>query len=100
MAHCTSGQLSDLADVLAKIRRLPGVLEARPGIFHIGRTAFLHFHARNERRWADARCGKEWGDEIPIDFDAPASAREAFLRVVAARHRATFALLSRTTRRA
>src|SRR5207253_50467 len=53
MGHARREELLDIADVLDKVRSLPGVSERSPGIFYIGRTSFLHFHTKAGDRWAD-----------------------------------------------
>lgn len=58
MSHCPYKHLVDLEDCLTEIRRWPGMLELRPGIFYLGRTAFLHFHLKDGARSADVRAGK------------------------------------------
>ena len=99
MAHASSANLRGIADVLAKIRGLPGIQETRPGIFYIRRQPFLHFHVRGDARWADAKIGPVWGPEIPLPFGAGARAKSAFVREVRARYEACAATRTRFGRR-
>jgi len=81
MAHCPYDQLRDLEDVFAVIRGWPGLNEPKPGIFYVGRTAFLHFHVKDERRWADVRDGADFAS-IDIPPTAGAPQRRRFLERV------------------
>lgn len=38
--------LDDLADLFATVRTWAGVIEKRPGVFHVRRQSFLHFQPR------------------------------------------------------
>jgi hypothetical protein len=51
--HCPYKNLADLKDCLAAIRRWSGIVEPKPGIFYLGRTAFLHFHLTDGLRSAN-----------------------------------------------
>lgn len=72
MAHCPYSDLADLEPALAEIRTWKDIREKSPGVFYLKRTPFLHFHIKDGVRWADARCGKDWGPKIvlrtPPDF--------------------------------
>ena len=72
--------LEDLADVLGEIRHWTGISEPKPGIFYLGRVAFLHFHLQQERRWADVRSGADWGPSIDVSIGASGAAKKALLR--------------------
>ena len=87
MAHCPYEKLGDLEDQLAKIRTWPLVKEKSPGVFYIKSLPFLHFHVKAERRWADARDGKNWGERIDVPFAAKVTAKRAFLKEVERRYR-------------
>src|SRR5262249_12984985 len=91
MGHARHDDLRDLADLFAEIRRLPDVVEPRPGIFYLRRVPFLHFHTKAGRRWADAKTGATWGPEIEIPLGAGRRARFAFRRRVLACYQQTTA---------
>jgi hypothetical protein len=80
MAHCPPERLQDLADVLDEVRRWPGVSEPKPRIFYLRRDAFLHFHLTDEKRWADARCGADWGPSIDAPIGASDAVKKGLLR--------------------
>ena len=80
MARCPAGLLDDLADVLAAVRRWPRVVERSPGVFYVGRTPFLHFHALRTGRVADARDGRDWGERIALDPPLGPARRRALRR--------------------
>ena len=94
MAHCPPGLLDDIADVLAGVRRWPGIVEKSPGVFYARRNPFLHFHlvkggpVDGERRRADVKGRAGW---TSLDLPRPISAakRRAFLRLLGARYRET-----------
>ena len=89
MAHCPPEQLRDLTDVLAALRGWEGISEAKPGIFYLRRTPFLHFHFKDGRRWADARDGADWGKPIDIPLGSRPRQKAAFLSAVSAYYRNT-----------
>jgi hypothetical protein len=93
MAHCPYDRLADLGDILAVIRGLADLAEPRPGIFYLRRMSFLHFHYKDERRWADVRDGADWGAEVDIPFGAGPDAKRRFLQTVSRRYAATRAAL-------
>jgi hypothetical protein len=78
VAHCPYEKLADLKDCLAAIRELPSIVEPKPGIFYLGRTAFLHFHLQDGVRSADVRAGKEWGIVLEIPLNASAERKKDF----------------------
>ncbi len=73
MGRCPYDQLKDIEPLLMQIRKLPQIKEPKPGIFYLKNQGFLHFHLKEDRRWADAREGERWGSEIEIPFN-PAKA--------------------------
>ena len=78
--HCPYEALADLEEVLAEVRTWDHIRETAPGVFYVKRTPFLHFHVNKEGdRWADARCGKDWGKKLVIARPAGAAARKSFL---------------------
>jgi hypothetical protein len=86
MAHCPFEKLSDIALVLESIRMLPAIKEKKPGIFYIGSQSFLHFHIKENRRWADARDGSGWGKEIEIPLGPNRLQTNEFMNEVIRRH--------------
>jgi hypothetical protein len=97
MAHCPYDRLSDLEDVFALMRTWPGMKEPKPGIFYVGRTAFLHFHVKDERRWADVREGADFAS-IDIPPGAGAPERRCFLDRVQRQFRKASAPAARRAR--
>jgi len=91
VAHCPYKNLTDLKDCLAAIRQWPGIVEPKPGIFYLGRAAFLHFHLKDGIRSADARAGGNWGSIIKIPIGASAGMKKRFLSEVKRRYKATVA---------
>lgn len=68
MAHCPPEKLQDLEVIFEQLRQWPGLTEKKTGTFYYRGKGFLHFHIKGERRWADARSGKDWGSEIDCPF--------------------------------
>ena len=60
MKHATPQALAQVADLLAQLRAVPGLVEKRPGIFYRKGRAFLHFHEDPAGLFADVRPGEEW----------------------------------------
>jgi len=44
MKHATAETLAGFGDLLEQLRRIPGLVEKRPGVFYRKSRAFLHFH--------------------------------------------------------
>jgi hypothetical protein len=82
MAHCPYDQLLDMEEALDKIRKQPLLKEKKPGIFYIKNQSFLHFHIKDDRRWADARDGKQWGPQIDLPFNASKKIVQNFITEV------------------
>lgn len=91
MAHCPYDQLADLEPALQEIRSWEFIVEPSPGVFYIKRTPFLHFHVKGDARWADARCGKDWGEQLDIPSPASRNQCKAFLVSVSEYYAATCA---------
>jgi len=89
MAHANYEDLADLEPILDLVRTWTGIQERKPGIFYLRGRAFLHFHTKGERRWADARVGAEWGPELEIAPSARAKERKVFLKALEAAYAAT-----------
>ena len=101
MAHCPFEKLGDLRAVLDEMRAWPGIEEAKPGIFHLKRTAFLHFHIdRDGRRSADVRDGADWGEPLDVPLPASAAAQRRLLAEARRRHAATTLHLAGARKRA
>lgn len=55
MRHARPDDLEPLADLLARVREIPGLTERTPGTFYRGSQAFLHFHADPAGLFADLK---------------------------------------------
>jgi hypothetical protein len=62
VAHCPYEKIADLEPVFEEMRGWPGIKEKSPGVFYVKSTPFLHFHVKDDDRWADVRAGKTWGE--------------------------------------
>ncbi len=97
MGHASPEELTDLARELAAVRTWPDINEPTPNTFYIRRRPFLHFHTKDGRRWADVRCGADWGPSVEIPSPASAAARAKFLKTIERHYRETVG--SMTTKR-
>ena len=95
MAHCPYDSLADLETELEAIRSLEMLREPKPGIFYLKSKPFLHFHLKDGMRWADARCGHDWGPALDVPFQLSAKARKAFLAEVKRYYAETIAALTK-----
>jgi len=95
MGHTKPEMLADIAAELAAVRGLEGIKERSPGVFYYKSIAFLHFHDKNGKRWADVKSPRGYR-EVAIDFQADARARRKFVQSVTDAH----ALLSKETKAA
>lgn len=91
MAHCPSEHLKDLKTVFTEIREWPFIKERAPGVFYLRQTPFLHFHynAKESRRYAHSRNGKDWGSELAVPEPLRGREAEKFLEVIRSRYEKT-----------
>ncbi len=66
MKHAGPQALAELTDLLARIRRLPGLVEKRPGVFYRRSEAFLHFHEDPTGLFADLRLAGADFERLPL----------------------------------
>jgi len=67
MKHAAEPALTELAPLLAEIRRLPGLQERKPGIFYRRSQAFLHFHEDPSGLFADAKLGAPTFERMAVN---------------------------------
>jgi len=60
MRHATAATLAGFGELLEQLRRIPGLIEKRPGVFYRKGRAFLHFHEDPVGLFADYRPAEEW----------------------------------------
>ena len=61
MKHAGASALQSLEELLASLRRLPGLIERKPGIFYAKSQAFLRFHEDPVGLFADVKLtGREF----------------------------------------
>lgn len=60
MKHATDASLDAVDDLLAQVRRIPGLTEKKRGVFYRKSRAFLHFHEDPSGMYADLRVADEW----------------------------------------
>jgi hypothetical protein len=53
--HATSDTLSRISSLLVDVRKVPGLVERKPGVFYRKSRAFLHFHEHGDDVFADLR---------------------------------------------
>jgi len=92
MAHCPIEKLADIEKLLQEIRTLERIQEKSKGIFYLKSKGFLHFHLKDEQRWADVRDGAEWGSQIDLPFHPNKKTQENFLLEIKKRHKKTLKL--------
>jgi hypothetical protein len=59
--HADEATFEQLQDLLASLRKLPGVVERRPGAFSFRSRALLHFHDDPTGPYADLKVSPEEG---------------------------------------
>ncbi len=83
MGHCKPKELKDISTVLDSIRNIgPAIVEKKEGVFYYNSKAFLHFHSKDNKRWADIKSGKNWGPSVDIVFNPTKNQTKKFLSVV------------------
>ena len=60
MKHAGPQALAILEALLGQLRRLPGLVEKKPGVFYRRGRAFLHFHEDPAGLFADLKTGEEF----------------------------------------
>ncbi len=60
MKHATDAALDAIADLLAQIRTVPGLVEKKRGVFYRKGKAFLHFHEDPAGMFGDLRVADVW----------------------------------------
>jgi hypothetical protein len=60
MKHAGPDAIEKLAPVIAKLRKLAGLRESKPGVFYRGSSAFLHFHEDPAGFFADIKVDGEF----------------------------------------
>jgi hypothetical protein len=86
VAHCPPEMLDDLGVLFAEVRKWPGVVEKRRGVFYVGRAPFLHFHRTADGgRRADVKGASGWRS---FDLPRPLSParRSGFVRALRAQY--------------
>jgi len=68
MRHARDNALDELEDLLAAIRRQPGLVEKKRGVFYRKSKAFLHFHEDPAGLFADLRAGDHW-ERLPVNTE-------------------------------
>lgn len=89
LAHCPFSKLTDIKDVLDKVRTFEKLKEKSPGIFYFKSKGFLHFHEKDGCRWADVRNGNDWGSELDLPFDPSQRKKDMFIKEVKKRYTKT-----------
>ncbi|MDP1631931.1 MAG: hypothetical protein Q8L66_10985 [Caulobacter sp.] len=69
MKHAGPAALDALEPLLTGLRALPGLKEARRGVFHHRSKAFLHFHEDPSGLHADLRRGEAF-ERFRVETDA------------------------------
>jgi len=59
-------RLKPIKDLIDKLRRLPGIVERKPGIFYARGKAFLHFHEDPMGLFADVKVDNDW-ERFPVN---------------------------------
>jgi hypothetical protein len=87
MAHCPYERLADLETLFDDVRAWAGIREPKPGIFYCKSKPFLHFHIKDDARWADVRSAGAWER---IDAPAPLAGKrmQAFAKRIKTHHTA------------
>ena len=73
MAHAKQSDLVDLTSLLTNIRALEGLKEKSFGCFYLKGKGILHFHMKQERRFAHVFDGKMWKE---VDLPSKLSVKD------------------------
>jgi hypothetical protein len=78
MRHATDATLDAHEPLLAAIRKLPGLVERKRGVWYRSSRAFLHFHEDPAGLFADVRLA---GDFVRLRAQTQAERRELLRRI-------------------
>ena len=67
MKHASQAALGQLESLLQKLRRLPGLVEKKPGIFYVKSSAYLHFHEDPAGLFADVKLNAEGFERFQVN---------------------------------
>lgn len=67
MKHAGPQALARLEPLLGELRRLPGLVERKPGRFYRRGAAFLHFHEDPAGLFADVKLDGQRFDRFGVD---------------------------------
>lgn len=95
MAHCPYQKLADLRESLVEIRKWREIREMKRGVFYLRRMPFLHFHLKDGDRWADVRCGKDWGPSIRISINGSAKEQRRLVSAIRRCYEASLAVIAK-----
>ena len=82
MGHCKPEELMDIKELLTELASFEKVKEKKFGTFYLKSKGFLHFHSKENKRWADIRDGEHWGEPVYLKFNPSAGAQKKFLTEV------------------
>jgi hypothetical protein len=60
MKHAGPTAIGQLEPIIARLRKLEGLRENKPGVFYRGSSAFLHFHEDPAGFFADVKIDGEF----------------------------------------
>jgi hypothetical protein len=75
MRHAGPAALDQLEGFLARLRRVPGLVEKKRGVFYRGSKAFIHFHEDPKGLHADVRLATDFER---FRVETPAEQRHLF----------------------
>lgn len=82
MGHTKPEIIKDLGKELDIIRKLPDLKEKSFGVFYYKSNPFLHFHHKEDKRWADVKTiDKKWLS-VDIPFECSATTKKKFLKTI------------------
>lgn len=73
MAHAKQSDLTDLDLLLKKLRSIEGLKEKSFGCFYLKGKGILHFHMKQEKRFAHVFDGQTWQE---VDLAAKISVKD------------------------
>ena len=77
MAHAKATDLEDIKTLLIDLRTIEFLKEKSLGCYYFKSKSVLHFHIKNERRYAHIFDGTVW-----LELDIPKSSSEKKLKII------------------
>ncbi len=90
MGHTKPEIIADLSKELDIIRKLPELKEKSFGVFYFKSNPFLHFHHKEDKRWADVKTIEKNWISVEVGFECSPTEKKKFLKKILQLHNSIY----------